>query len=330
MTNPKRKGILSGITRPTKPVTGGATRAALAAALTKIRLGALVKFEGKSGLVISVNERMITVGSDLGYRFTILAQDLLMKPIEINGQRLQLTVIERKEEEPTMTEFESLDKQFEHEEIDFSVPEGQDWQSALTREKYLELKNAGWSDKRIIAACGTYISAFATWKVANQAMGVRVPSANKKRSDPACDSGGACGDQCRCTGEAPAESAAPEPDEWEWFGAELRARGSKDAFISISGKEIRISSAASVAAGFERGQKVAVGISNGGLALRRSDNGIPLVGRGAPQSSATQMGACSIVELLIARGWTVPCKLEAEWDAKRGTLIGHRNRKAVG
>ena len=233
MTNPKRKGILSGITRPSKPLTGGATKAALASALTKIRPGDRVAFKGQRGVVQQITERLIVVRHDLGYGFSVLAKELLQTPIEINGQRLQLTAIERKEEEPV---------------------------ELLTE----------------------------------------------------------------------AESATPEPDDWEWFGAELRARGAKDAFISISGKEIRISSAASVAAGFKRGQKVAVGIGKGGLALRRSDNGIPLVGRGAPQSSATQMGACSIIELLIARGWKVPCKLETEWDAKRGILIGYRNRKAVG
>ena len=371
MTNPKRKGILSGITRPSKPLTGGATKAALASALTKIRPGDRVAFKGQRGVVQQITERLIVVRHDLRYGFSVLAKELLQTPIEINGQRLQLTAIERKEEEPVelLTEYEVLDRQVDgvtepvepaSEESDVHVPEGQDWRKYLTPEGYVRLKAAGWNDNRAMQACRIVSRPVLTaWKKEHGLDGLRlstngtVPlndrffqeSLQRFSDEPACHQGnvtqvpaaehnctcgGTCGDQCKCAGEASTESAASEPDEWEWFGAELRARGSKDAFISISGKEIRISSAASVAAGFERGQKVAVGIGKGGLALRRSDTGIPLVGRGAPQSSATQMGACSIVELLIARGWTVPCKLEAEWDAKRGILIGYRNRKAVG
>lgn len=153
MTNPKRKGILSGV-----------TRSALAAALTKIRPGDRVALKGNSGTVQGVNERMIAVGSDFGYRFTILAQELLMKPIEINGQRLQLTAIERKEEEPVelLTEYEVLDRQVDgvtepvepaSEESDVHVPEGQDWRKYLTPEGYVRLKAAGWNDNRVMQAC---------------------------------------------------------------------------------------------------------------------------------------------------------------------------------
>ena len=200
MTNPKRKGILSGITRPSKPLTGGATRSALAAALTKIRPGDRVAFKGNSGTVQGVNERMIAVGSDFGYRFTILAQELLMKPIEINGQRLQLTAIERKEEEPVelLTEYEIVDRQVDEgvkpilpepeaaveTEVQtepespaaptLCIPEGATWRDLLTRDEYLELKLAGKTDGWVMEVYGAKGPEFAKWKNEQGLKGVKL------------------------------------------------------------------------------------------------------------------------------------------------------------
>ena len=162
------------------------------------------------GVVQLVTKRLVQIRHRYGYTFSVMAADLL------SGTKL--TVIKRKEEEPTMTEFELLDKQFEHEEtdIEFSVPEGADWRTVLTREIYLHLKRAGWNDARISKACGTYPYNLALWKKENNLDGVRLKSDGTlvdPHQDPEpvahdCDCGGTCGDQCRCTGGGEIEQLA--------------------------------------------------------------------------------------------------------------------------
>ena len=60
MSKPKRKSqILSGVQRPSQPLIGGVSPAALTAALTKIQPGDRVAFKGKRGTVERVTERFV-------------------------------------------------------------------------------------------------------------------------------------------------------------------------------------------------------------------------------------------------------------------------------
>lgn len=240
MTNPKRKGILSGV-----------TRSALAAALTKIRPGDRVGYEGKQGKVERVTERFIAIRHDLGYVFTVLAKDLLEKPIEINGQRLMLSVIERKEEEPVelLTEYEIVDRQVDEgvkpilpepeAEVETEVqtepespaapalciPEGATWRDLLTRDEYLELKLAGKTDGWVMEVYGAKGPEFAKWKNEQGLKGVKLnpngtlhfpeelqaePIAVPSFPDHDCNCGGTCGDRCQCAGRSDIEQLADQ------------------------------------------------------------------------------------------------------------------------
>lgn len=68
-------------------------------------------------------------------------------------------------------------------EVTFALPEGADWREYLTPNKYRELKDAGWSDRKVIDACGAKTSQFYAWKKEHSLYGVGLRE-YKRRPDP--------------------------------------------------------------------------------------------------------------------------------------------------
>lgn len=124
-------------------------------------------------------------------------------------------------------------------------------------------------------------------------------------------------------------TAAPPGDVvkyWEleaftWYGEDSRRSGGKDeAFIRLQQNRIRVSHAAAVMAGIERGDRVKVGVNGAFMAIRKDSEGIPTKGD-HPSTKAVYIPLGRLGKELQAAGWPVPVRLFCNWDERNGMLV---------
>ncbi|GAB6170761.1 hypothetical protein JCM15765_02390 [Paradesulfitobacterium aromaticivorans] len=137
----------------------------------------------------------------------------------------------------------------------------------------------------------------------------------------------------RATGPSSEVTTYWQEAAFEWYGEEVRGRGTKnEMFVQISKTRLRISHTAAASAGIEPGDSVKIGINKAYLAIKKEPEGFVAKDEKNKSTKAVYVSATAIVRELIKQGTPIPCRVSCVWDAKSGMLVAKKldeNQNAI-
>ncbi|MDI6908084.1 MAG: hypothetical protein QMC81_11450 [Thermoanaerobacterales bacterium] len=117
-----------------------------------------------------------------------------------------------------------------------------------------------------------------------------------------------------------------QPEAFTWYGEEARAKGGGNTlFIYIGKSQMRVSSAAALAAGMKAGDRVQIGVNKQFLALKKSGTGVPANSdRGKTSTHGLLISATQLIRKLAGDGWPVPCRALCVFDEQNAMLVARK------
>jgi len=106
---------------------------------------------------------------------------------------------------------------------------------------------------------------------------------------------------------------------FSWHGTNSARGGSQTPFVYIAENYIRLSQEAVRLAEFRVGDRIAIGINNTFLALRKDQAG--LIARSSGKSEALLIAATKIIKAIKDAGWPLPCRAYCTLDKKNNMLV---------